>query len=66
MLAAFAGLREVLSLRESADALGVSVSTLRRRIRSGELRALRTSAGRGGRLRILKQDLAQLLAEMGP
>jgi len=64
-LAALAALSDVLSAEEAADALGISTSTLRRRIRDGDLRALRTSAGRGGRLRILKRDLAELLAEMG-
>ncbi|MCK6460273.1 MAG: helix-turn-helix domain-containing protein [Planctomycetes bacterium] len=63
--AALAARSEVLSLDEAAAALGISSSTLRRRIRSGQLRALRTSPGPGGRLRILRSDLARLLTEMG-
>ena len=49
---------------ETARAVGVSTITIRRRIQSGELRAMRTHAGRGGRVRILKRDVARLLTEM--
>ncbi len=64
-LATLARLPEILSAEEAAGAVGISVPTLRRRIQEGRLRALKTSAGRGGRLRILKKDLAQFLSEMG-
>ena len=64
-LAALAGVRNILSIEEAADALGISTSTLRRRIQDGRLRAFKTTPGPGGRLRILKRDLALLLARMG-
>ena len=64
-LAALAELPLVLSVDQASHAVGVSATTIRRRIQDGQLRALKTSAGHGGRLRILKRDLARLLAEMG-
>lgn len=54
----------ILSAREAARASGLSVSTIRRRVASGELRVLRSRWGSGGRLRFLKQDVARLLVAM--
>jgi excisionase family DNA binding protein len=54
----------VLSLKQVHQAIGLSANTIRRRVASGELRALRTRGGRGGRLRFLKADVAALLASM--
>ncbi len=54
----------VASVETSARAIGVSPITLRRRIQDGALRAVRTSARRGGRYRVFKVDLARLLVEM--
>ncbi len=54
----------VLSVEQAARAVGLSMVTIRRRIQHGSLRAARTSAGRGGRYRILKRDVAAMLVEM--
>jgi excisionase family DNA binding protein len=64
-LAALGELPRLLSVEQAADALSVSATTIRRRIQTGQLRAVKTSAGHGGRLRVLKYDLARLLSEMG-
>ena len=53
--------RELLTLDAAAELLGVSTSTVRRRITDGQLRAFRT----GKRLiRIRLQDLDDLLREI--
>jgi len=65
LLEALESLPAVLSVGQAADAVGVSATTIRRRIREGRLRALKTTPRHGGRLRILKRDLVGLLAEMG-
>jgi hypothetical protein len=54
----------ILDLRDASRATGLSPATLRRRVASGELTALRTSAGRGGRMRFLKREVAKLLVAM--
>lgn len=54
----------MLSLQQAAEVSGLSKATLRRRIASGELRKLKSRECRGGRLRILRDDLARLLAHM--
>jgi len=64
LLEALDSLPAVLSVGQAADALGISTTTIRRRIREGQLRAMKTSIGHGGRIRILKRDLVELLAEM--
>ena len=58
------GLPNLLTAVEAAAALGISVVTLRRRIRDGSLRAIRTRIQQGGRFRLLKADVAALLVEM--
>ena len=58
------GLPNLLTGVEAATALGISVVTLRRRIRDGSLRAIRTRIRQGGRFRLLKIDVAALLVEM--
>ena len=63
-LAALDELPQILTAKQAADAVGVSVVTIRRRIQEGALRAVRTQSGRGGRYRILKLDVAQLFVEM--
>ncbi len=63
-LAALADLAAVVTLAEAAAALGVAEITLRRRIAAGELRAIKTRPGHGGRLRIFKRDIALLLLAM--
>jgi len=52
------------SLAAASKAASLSRSTLRRRIKTGELRGIRTRAGRGGRYRISRVDLAGLLVSM--
>ncbi len=64
VLKALEDLPPVLDLRDASRATGLSSATLRRRVVSGELAALRTRTGRGGRLRFLKRDIARLLAAM--
>lgn len=54
----------VVGLQEASRATGLSPTTLRRRVRSGELRALRARGTRGWRLMFMKRDLAQLLLGM--
>ena len=54
----------LLTLQQAAQASGLSAATLRRRIASGELRKLKSRERRGGRLRVLRDDLARLLAGM--
>ena len=54
----------VLTLQQAARASGLSTATLRRRIASGELRRLKSRECRGGRLRVLRDDLARLLSTM--
>ncbi len=56
--------REYLHIREAADQLGVTPSTLRRHIQDGELAALRLGAN--GNLRIRRTDLVQFLQEVEP
>ena len=54
----------MLTLQQAAAVSGLSKATLRRRITSGELRKLKSRERRGGRLRVLRDDLAQLLSNM--
>ncbi len=56
--------RELLHIREAADQLGVSPSTVRRHITDGELAALRLGAN--GNLRIRRTDLQAFLQEVEP
>jgi excisionase family DNA binding protein len=51
--------RELLQVREAADILDVSATTVRRHIADGELRALRL--GPNGRYRIARRDLQAFL-----
>ncbi|HID85803.1 MAG TPA: DNA-binding protein [Anaerolineae bacterium] len=51
--------KELLSVREAADFLGLSVSTIRRYIRDGRLPAYRVAGER--LLRIKRSDLEALL-----
>lgn len=51
--------RELLQVREAADELGVTTTTVRRHITDGELRALRL--GSNGRYRIARDDLEAFL-----
>ncbi len=64
-VASLEGLPHLLSAEQAGNALGLSTTTIRRRIREDKLRALKTAAGPGGRLRILKTDLARFLSELG-
>ncbi len=56
--------REYLHIREAADQLGVTPSTLRRHILAGELAALRLGAN--GNLRVKRTDLESFLQEVEP
>lgn len=49
-----------LSVSDAAVELAVSESTIRRWVRQGRLRAVRTSEGRGGRLRILESSVREV------
>lgn len=53
-----------LTLHQAALATSLSRSTIRRRVASGSLRALRSCDERGACLRFLKGDLARLLVSM--
>ncbi len=55
---------EYLRIREAADQLGVTPSTLRRHIQDGELAALRLGAN--GNLRIRRTDLQTFLQKVEP
>lgn len=57
-------MRELLHVREAADELGVTTTTVRRHIQDGELRALRL--GPNGRYRIRRGDLEEFLTEPRP
>jgi excisionase family DNA binding protein len=56
--------RELLHVKEAARELGVTPTSVRRAIHTGELRALRL--GEHGRYRIRRHDLEQFLTETGP
>lgn len=53
---------QLLSLKEAADRVGVSVKTIRRRIADGQLPAYRT----GRILRIKRADLEALMQPVNP
>jgi hypothetical protein len=59
----------ICSIGHAAAVTGLSLTTLKRRIRSGELRALQAprkgSSRRGGNIMILRSDLAAWLIAMG-
>ena len=63
-LDALDGLPPVLGLRQAARATGLSTATLRRRVQSGELHAMKTRPRRGGRLKFLKREIARFLLGM--
>lgn len=54
----------VVTLRAASVAVGLSPLTLRRRIKAGELSALRTREGRGGKLLLRREDIARFLDTM--
>lgn len=56
--AAAAGIMELISVREAAEAVGVCEETIRRKVKAGELPDRRI----GGRIRIDRADLVELLA----
>ena len=58
------GCPAICTLEQAQAATGLSKSTLRRRTSSGELRRLKSREARGGRLLILRDDLAQMLVAM--
>ncbi|MCX6399445.1 MAG: excisionase family DNA-binding protein [Propionibacteriales bacterium] len=55
------GQRQLVSLEEAADYLGVAVLTIRRRISSGELAAFRVGSGPKAPIRV---DLRQIENEL--
>lgn len=57
-------LPSIVDARTAAATLGISDRTLRRWIAGGRLRALRTSTQNGGRLRIARSALIDLLISM--
>ena len=57
-------LPSIVNTRTAAETLGVSDRTLRRWIAEGRLRSLRTSHRNGGRLRIARAALVDLLVTM--
>ncbi len=62
--AAIADLPSLIPLERVAEFMDVSVRTVRRWTASGKLRVMRTSPMGSGRARVMKADLAQLLAGM--
>jgi len=54
----------ILDARTASETLGISDRTLRRWISAGRLRALRTTNHNGGRLRIARTALIDLLIAM--
>ena len=56
VLTALDDLPPVLELKEVAQVTALSSATIRRRVQLGELSAMRTCSGRGGRLRFMKGD----------
>lgn len=54
----------LVSASVAAERLCVSTRTLRTYIRTGRLRAMRTSPGGSGRVLIAREELARLLASM--
>ena len=61
---AVAELPALVPLKDAAKFLGVSDRTLKRWEQVGRVRFLRTTRGRGGVVRVLRADLAKLLAAM--
>ncbi|WP_425430785.1 helix-turn-helix domain-containing protein [Candidatus Chloroploca asiatica] len=53
-----------MTAKEVCDALGISLSTLRRRIKAGELRPMPKAPGqkRAHRLQFLRTDIESILA----
>ena len=59
-----AELPPLVPLRPAAKFLGIHERTARRWIDSGRMRAFRTWKGRGGRIRIAREELARVLLNM--
>lgn len=55
--------RKMMTTQEACDALGISLSTLRRRVRAGELKPIPKALGqkRAYRLELLYADIERLL-----
>ncbi len=57
-------LRPVLTLKEAADTLRVSPRTVKRWAAAGKIRLQRTDPGPGGRLLVLRSEVARVLARI--
>ena len=63
-LAAVAELPALIRLSNVAKFLDVDQRTVRRYIRTGRLRAMKTAAGGSGRVRVARVELARFLATL--
>ena len=58
------GLPRLLTVKQSAELLGVSQRTFRRWVSTQRVRVLRTSPGMGGHIRVPLVEIRRLLEEM--
>ena len=57
--------QRLLTTREAAGVLRVCTRTVRKWVQGGRLVAMRTHAGRGGRLRIVLQEIERFVRANG-